>query len=132
MKILEAYKFTLEKLEELKNDGIEIEMIIPRSVREKGEGYEDLINKYSGPDRLPVDLWRHVTLKYRDQEQASQIFEAAKYLGMAGISFDKGGFQNSRDWELDWSFTSSDKWNDKALESTKIIEDLINTLTNKQ
>ena len=56
MKTIEAFEFTLTKVWELKESGIEVIIKPSRSSENK-----DLAKKYSGPDRVPAEKWLHVT-----------------------------------------------------------------------
>lgn len=91
MTITEAYEFTLEKINELKNHGIEIKIQRPDSKKELA-------------DKLPFKLWRQINFVNLSDSKADEILAMAKYLNLCGIQFDAGGMGNNRDWELDWSF----------------------------
>ena len=95
----EAYCFTIEKVSELKDDGIEV---LIRPSKSRNDKY--LKDKYNKPERISPELWSHIELKAKNSIQVQRIFDMATYLGMCGIRFDTGCGCGSRDWELDWSF----------------------------
>ena len=97
---IEAYNFTLEMVEKLKEHGITVKVKESRS-----RNSESAIKKYDKPDRVPPEMWNHVTLCYETADQRTKIYEATRYLGMVGIYFDTGGCANQYDWEMDWSFS---------------------------
>jgi hypothetical protein len=123
MDLFEAYEFTLEKVRELMDDGIHVNMIVPklasnlevvRKAKEKGGA-------------IPSDKWVRISFKNLDKMEAEKVLEKGNYLGLCGISFDCGGSEGVRDWELDWSFTYNKgqemlDW----IESREQIEDNIN------
>lgn len=123
MNVIEAYELTLDKLEELKAKGFEVKMVQPKVAHNK-----ETVEKYNRPDRLPPDMWLHVSIGIKSEKDQNDIFELKKYLAMAGISFDTGGWQGYRDWELDWSFTCKSGCNDKEIETSEMLEDLIKSV----
>ena len=100
MKTIEAFEFTLTKVWELKESGIEVK-IKPSCSRDN----KDLEKKYSGPDRVPAEKWLFVSFHIKNGNESKKIFEMGQYLAMCGICFDTGGCSGQRDWELDWSFS---------------------------
>ena len=92
MTTIEAYEFTLKKINELKNKGIEIKIQARPYNRKKLE------------DKFPNDLWRQINFINLTERQADEVIKMAKYLNLCGIQFDAGGMGNNKDWELDWSF----------------------------
>ena len=115
--ILDAYYFAMTKVNELKEQGINVE-----------------INKYlsddsSSSENIPFEKWCNVDFEKVTQEQSVKINEMANYLGMCGITFDMGGCVNSRDWSFDWSFSyekGSENWEWK--EALNEVEDMITTM----
>lgn len=99
MDITEAYYFTMDKVKELRDGGIDV--LIKSS---SSKNNPDTVKKYNRPDRISPDLWHHVSFQISDLEQYQKIHEAANYLGLCGIGFDTGCGCGSSDWELDWSF----------------------------
>ena len=97
---IEAYDFTLEKVNTLKESGIKVN-ITPYKRKDDLE----LVKKYSQPDRIPSRLWVKVSFKNIDSKQSKLIYRTANYLRLCGIRFDTGGCSSCRDWELDWSFS---------------------------
>jgi len=85
---IEAYEFTLEKINELKNKGIEIK------IQKRPDSKREL------EDNLPFDLWRQINFINLTESQANEILEMAKYLNLCKIQFDAGGMGDNRDWEL--------------------------------
>jgi hypothetical protein len=125
---IEAYEFTLRKVNQLKESGIDV-VIKPTSSRND----EILIRKYSGTNRIPSDKWINVSFKVSDKGQAMKIHEVANYLGLCGIRFDTGGCYNCRDWELDWSFIfTPGVENEEWREAREDIEDMINDLIEEE
>lgn len=96
---IEAYYFTLEKVNELKESGISITI---NSTSSKDD--TALTEKFETPNNIPSKYWVNVSFEIENDEQAEKIHETANYLGLCGIRFDMGGAENHRDWELDWSF----------------------------
>lgn len=91
---LEAYDFTLTKVWELKERGIDF---VTKSLKSKNKNWD----KETG---IPPEKWICVTFKIKSKEQAEKVLEVANYLLLCGIQFDSGGCKECRDWELDWSF----------------------------
>ena len=96
---IEAYYFTLEKVNELEESGISVAI---NSTSSKDD--TALAEKFNTPNNIPSKYWINVSFEFENDEQAEKIHEAANYLGLCGIRFDVGGTENHRDWELDWSF----------------------------
>jgi hypothetical protein len=123
MDTLEAYNLTIDKIEELKREGIN-----STSVPSRSRGDRNLIKKYNSPKNVKPDKWFHVTFNINDEVQADKIFDAVKYLGLCGIQFDTGGYKNTRDWELDWSFEYTGKENEEWMQKVEEVEYLIRDL----
>lgn len=97
MTITEAYRFTIEKIEELKAKGISVV-------------FKDRQKESDHPDgQLPSGLWKHIQFVNVARTQAQEIFKMVKYLNLCGIRFDIGGESGKIDWELDWSFKYTGK-----------------------
>lgn len=96
---IEAYYFTLEKVNELEESGISVAI---NSTSSKDD--IALTEKFETPNNIPSKYWVNVSFEIENDDQAEKIHEAANYLGLCGIRFDMGGTENHRDWELDWSF----------------------------
>jgi len=126
MTLIEAYGFTLEKIEELKDAGIEV-IMKPSNCRNNKE----LVEKYNHTERMPPDKWFHVTLKMVNKSQATKVHEVVNYLGMCGIVFDTGGWINYRDWELDWSFQYTGKEDEDRRDARDEVEDRIPDMGNE-
>ncbi len=92
MNITEAYKLALQKIEELKTQGIEVKINPTNS---------STVAKKT--DRLPRDKWIRATFMVVGEE-LNKVFKAGEELSELGISFDTGYGNGGRDWELDWSF----------------------------
>src|SRR4030042_173796 len=90
---IEAFEFTITKVWELKESGIDVKIKIQRSK-----------NKWDKKCGIPPEKWVCVTFKIKNKCQSEKILEVANYLLLCGISFDSGGCKKYRDWELDWSF----------------------------
>lgn len=123
MTIIEAHQFAMDKVNELKDSGIEV-----LKKPSRGREIESAINKYGNkPDRVPVNLWYHITFKIKDQADTMKVHEAVNYLGMCGITFDTGGWKDERDWELDWSFKYKRGEEDmERRDARDMVEDIIN------
>jgi hypothetical protein len=116
----EAYQRTMDAVLDLKSSGIEVN-IVPSGARER----EEMVQKYSGPERVSSDKWVHVHFVGVDKEQSQRIHDAAMLLSRDGISFDTGGGCGGRDWELDWSFSYTGR-HDPVLDAARdTVEDLI-------
>ncbi len=118
---VDAYEFTMQKVNELKKDGIGV-IITPCRLKTD----KDTIEKYDKPDRIPPEKWVNVSFENLDKGQTIKIHETANYLMMCGITFDTGGAIDNRDWELDWSFSyikGKEDW-----EQRDAVEDIINNL----
>ena len=111
MNILDAYELTLEKALET---GVDVEIV-------KHKPHPDNIKKFAGKG-LPVEKWRRVQFKVDNEIDILKISEAANYLGQAGITFDSGGTQCIRDWEIDWSFDVSDEPDEEWRERREEVE----------
>jgi len=128
MTTIEAYNLTLDKINELRESGINVSMKPSRS-----RDNRELEQKYSGEDRIPSKLWYFVTFEIKNSEQARKIMEAGNYLGMCGIRFDTGGMGNIRDWEIDWSFSySAGEDNYEWILAREDVEDIINENKNDE
>jgi hypothetical protein len=124
---IDAYHLTLSKILELKENGINVEIIPTKSRIDK-----KLIERFNQPERIPPEKWVSVSFKIKNHMDAVKIHEMANYLGMCGIRFDTGGCLNCRDWELDWSFKyvkgeDNLDWKDDR----EIVEDLISVMFKK-
>ena len=117
MTTIEAYEFTLEKINELKNKGIEIK------IKERPNSKKELA------DKLPFELWRQINFINLTNSQADEILAMAKYLNLCGIQFDAGGMGNSRDWELNWSFRYGKEEDEQWIEALEECEELIRKRT---
>ena len=120
----EAYYFTMSKVDELKDSGIEV-LIKPSNTKNN----QEMIKKYNQPGRTPPELWNHISFKVSDKQQSKKIFDMANYLGLCGISFDTGGCIGQRDWELDWSFRFKKGEEDWDLRDARDeVEDMLNNM----
>ena len=124
MNTIEAFYFAISKVNELKKQGIKVEITLYRKVDEIEE--KELRDKYSKPENIPFENWCNINFSKITKEQAIEINEMANYLGMCGITFDSGGCIKSRDWEFDWSFSyikGSENWEWK--ETRESVEEMI-------
>lgn len=100
-----AYKHTMNVINTLQKEGIEILIQSPRVIRNSDNPEElDVVKKYSKPDRLHYSDWRNVQFKVKTQLEAEKVSFGRRYLGINGCSFDTGAGCGSMDWEIDWSF----------------------------
>lgn len=97
MNINEAYDFLINKVNELKEKGIEI------SIRDS-KSTPETIQKYNKPDRLPSSEWKTISLGIKREGDLSEIQNIEHLCHMVGIHFDTGYGGGQRDWEIDWSF----------------------------
>jgi len=123
MNVTEAHKYTLEIIEEL---GQSIEV---RRKPSNSRTSAHCIAKYSGPDRLPPNLWEHVTFIINNPatERAS-IAKAKQKLTWLGIRFDTGGCMGQHDWEIDWSFTIGPAPDSVGEEACMVLDDLLGAM----
>lgn len=115
----EAYEYTLELIEEMRQEGIKVKIEPYRNPK------DETIKKYSGPERIDPGKWVNVHFYPETPEQISLISTNAKKLGWMGIGFDTGGCKRQRDWELDWSFHYTGKPDSEMENGRDIVEDLI-------
>lgn len=117
---IQAYELTLEKIGELKGEGIKAK-IRPSSLRNDKKLVADLNDK----ENIPPSKWVNVTFMSLTQKQTERLTELAN-LGLCGIRFDTGGWQGERDWELDWSFKYTGKEDQDWRDARYAVEHLIN------
>ena len=128
MNTIEAFYFAMTKINELKEQGIGVE-ITPYNFIDKKHKAE-LLKEYSKEENIPHEKWCGVNFRVNNDADAKKISEVGNYLGMCGMSFDTGGCANNRDWEFDWSFSyvkGSENWEWK--EAREVVEDLISKMT---
>lgn len=121
---VEAYYFAIDKIEELKREGIKVNFKPSNSKNDP-----KIIKKFNSSERIPPDLWYHITFEIKESDNAKKLSELANYLGMAGIRFDTGGCGDYSDWEFDWSFqyhkgTENEDWRD----ARNIVDDLLDDI----
>lgn len=125
----EAYELTLEKIEELGREGIEVTIKPFKSLTTPYGIVDQLVErnneKYDRLGGIPPNKWFYVTFSVLDESHAIKIHKAGDYLGMCGITFDVGGWQGYRDWKLDWSFSYTGKEDEDWREARDEVEDLI-------
>ena len=123
---VEAYNLAMERIENLKKEGIVI-TISESALRTNPE----TIQKYNKPERIPPELWVHVEFNLTESDHYLRLKQLAEYLSMIGVSFDVGGYKSTRCWEFDWSFkytgTRDHGWDGARGE----VEELINVLRNE-
>ena len=119
MNVLEAFDFTMGVVDDLKAEGVLVESRAPKSMNNPR-----LVEKYSGPDHLPVDRWLHVEFEISGEQDVDRVYDAAKRLGWMGISFDTCGNDCSLAWSLDWSFGVGDGPEDGRDETLDEVRDL--------
>jgi len=122
---IEAYEIALEKVDELKQSGIQVK-ITPSTQRND----KKIIKQFSGAERIPPDKWIKVEFGELSEDQCEKIKEAANYLGMAGMRFDTSGHKKLRDWDLDWSFIYTGEEDEEWREGREWVEDEIEKLPN--
>ena len=125
----EAHDFTLGKVNELKEIGIDV--IIKPYDFSKHSDKDDLIKEFTEDIRTLSHKWCNVSFKIENKFQSQKIHEMANYLGMCGIAFDTGGCCGCRYWELDWSFKYiPGEENEEWRAAREGVEDTINDLNN--
>ena len=118
MTTLEAYELTMEKIDELKNDGLEVYFKkYPEDLID-----QEIINKYNDNEHIPYQYWKDVTFKNVDKIEKQKINNVLSYLSLCGICFDLYGGLNERTWQLDWSFKYTGKTNDEWMENNDSLE----------
>lgn len=100
MNISEAYDFLMKKVDELKEQGIEI------SFRDS-IATPDTIEKYNKLNRLPSTEWKTISLGIRREGDLGKVREIEHLCSMVGIYFDTGYGCGQSEWEIDWSFRTS-------------------------
>lgn len=117
-----AYKHTMNVINSLEKQNIEILIQVPRVIRNSETPEElDVVKKYNKPDRLHYSEWRNVQFKVKSKLEAEKVSFARRYLGINGCSFDTGAGCGSMDWEIDWSFRFIGIEEDKELEDFDTI-----------
>ncbi len=97
----EAFELTLVAVEELKQQGIKVEIKPYPAERIDDE----CVKKYTGSECADFTLWCNVRFYPETEEDAEKIYRKSIELSHQGIGFDTGGTKGIRDWELDWSFS---------------------------
>jgi hypothetical protein len=69
-----------------------------------------------------------VTFKTEDPAIMEFIYKRVNELADLGITFDTGGCQGQRDWELDWSFKYTGVPDPLAVEARSAVEHMLRTL----
>ncbi len=119
-----AYQETMAIVAELAQMGIRV-----TTEPSRGRANEETLVKYgTNPDRLPPEMWWHVTFFADNEEQQQQVRSAHQSLIWKGISFDSGGVGKQRDWEIDWSFHVSDGIDAKREAGANRIEEMLSEL----
>ncbi len=120
----EAHAFALNKVEELRKDGIEVTI---KKYNLDSEHGRKTVQKYDGEiNRAHPERWVNVKFEISNKIDAEKVQEAANYLGMCGMIFDVGGTSDFRDWELDWSFQYTGKEDEEWREVREDVENMIN------
>lgn len=96
MNINEAYEFIMNKLEELRQEGMVFELREPSKNKEA-------IEKYNKPNRLPENKWQIIIFTIGREGDLKKVFDVEHLCKMVGINFDTGYGSYKRDWYLDWS-----------------------------
>lgn len=92
---LEAYRYTLTQILELKKLGISVVA-----------NYSKLANQMEFDKRgVSSDIWIRVCFEAVTPEQADLIQDTKQKLYEHGISFDSGFSKNFLMWDIDWSFS---------------------------
>lgn len=118
--LLETYKHVINIAESMNKDDVFIR--ITPAVKT-----DELIEKYSGLDNLPHDLWIKISFLFLSKNASTIVFDAKYKLMDNGIFFDTGGgYANitdqlkyelkledrsyvEYDWFVDWSFKIENK-----------------------
>ena len=126
----EAFEFTLEKVDELKELGIKVKIKPYNFIDDKHR--KEIIEEYNGPDSAIPDKWVGIRFISLTETQAEKVYEMTNYLLMCGIGFVTGGCSGCYDWELDWSFHYTGKEDEDAREGTEWVQDQLRDWKNKE
>ena len=123
MNSVEAFELTMRKVLELQGEGIKV-------IIKEARSRKDMVNKEipASNDRIAPKYWTKISFKPIDSGQKKKIFEIATNLGILGITFDNGGSEGLRVWELDWSFQNTGEENyEYQLAREEIEEEICKT-----
>lgn len=110
MDILTAYDLVLSKVDDLRDQGVKIEISKTFS-SEEGD--------------LPKDKWVEIHFLTVKEDIKEKLNDALKYFSTVGISFDVYGDNIKRTWQLDWSFTVDSELSSSWLLSIDFMEDAL-------
>ena len=104
MRLEQAYNLTVQTVNKLAEDGIDVISSKPFKVANAKH-----TAAYEKTGELPKILWNSITFSDPNKEQLQKIFEARLNLSLQGIIFDSGCFffeggKVVPDWSLDYSF----------------------------
>ena len=100
MTINETYEFIMDKLNKLKENGVE--MVITEPTKNP-----ETIEKYNKPGKLPHDKWTNITFTLTKESDLENIYTFEHLFKMMGITFDTEYGMNKREWFIDWSLKIS-------------------------
>jgi len=123
----EAFEYTLSMIEELRQEGIKVQ-VVPYKDKAGQAGFDRMRRKYSGPERIKPEKWCRAQFSVTVAGESEKIKEAAVKLSWLGIHFDTGGCAGCRDWELDWSFKYNGQPDGEREHLLNVIEDIHSTL----
>lgn len=120
----EAYNKTFETIEEIKETGIEVNI-----VESSARNITSILDEYQGrTDRLPPEKWWHISFVNTNNEEKELIFEKSIELAKQGICFDTGAGCGCIDWEIDWSFHIDFDQIEEQADRLEIVQDLSKNL----
>lgn len=123
--LLETYKHVIRVAESINKDDVFVR--ITPAVKT-----DELIEKYSGLDNLPHDLWIKISFLFLTKNASTIVFDEKYKLMDIGVFFDTGGgYVNitdqlkyelkledrsyvEYDWFVDWSFKIENKDNNET------------------
>ena len=93
MEYMKEYQILLDKIEEIKNQGIPVKIEKPKTNRITKKNYV-----------LPFEKWFYVEFTVETEKESLFVLDEKAKLWKQGIYFDSGGWASSLDWQIDWSF----------------------------
>jgi len=92
MNIDDAYLYAIDKVMDLKNQGLDISIIHIN---------DDGVKKKS---KLPIKYWCEVEFIIKNANESDKIQKLKEHLSSKGIFFDTDFDGTQLDWSFDWSF----------------------------
>ena len=120
----EAYNFVLNKIEELKKDGIEVDF--RKDERNAWDDVRDSLRKRyrNKNNRINPKKWKQICFKTKNESESQKVFDLISDLGEIGIYFDTGAGWTGIIWELDWSFRVEKNIDKASLERNFMLNEM--------